>query len=145
LSVGQQAPAPTSPPATRNQPSESEDEIAGEKPWDDVEAGTKKFWDDRTRRGPVPANAYMKAKQQREKVRKSGGAVGGKVVSSLNGVVWRPLGPGAESGGRASEIYCSSTAVAELPTGNRSPEHTPRTRRFLKNKRGYLVPGGGFC
>lgn len=65
----------------------------------DATAGVKKFWAERTRATPVPANAYEKAKRQWDKLPKTGGArPGAKAmamasVSSLTGVVWRPLGP----------------------------------------------------
>jgi len=97
LSAGQQSSPQSSSAATRNHPSESE-ESAG-KPWDDVTLGVKKFWEDRTRNGPVPPNAYEKAKKQQwEKLPKTGGALRGKAAltpsaSSLNGVVWRAIGP----------------------------------------------------
>jgi Abnormal spindle-like microcephaly-assoc'd, ASPM-SPD-2-Hydin len=77
---------------------ESDEEGAGVKPWDDVTLGVKKFWDDRTRNGPVPRNAYQKAKKQQwDRLPKTGGMVRGRALpgaaSSLNGVVWRALGP----------------------------------------------------
>jgi len=68
-------------------------------PWDDGDAGIKKFWADRMRNGPVPRNAYEKAKKQQwDKLPKASGAMRGKAApgsasSSLNGVVWRALGP----------------------------------------------------
>jgi photosystem II stability/assembly factor-like uncharacterized protein len=80
---GQSSP-PISAAATRNRPR-------------DTTAGVKKFWAERTRATPVPANAYEKAKRQWDKLPKTGGArPGAKAmapVSSLAGVVWRPLGP----------------------------------------------------
>jgi len=100
VSGAQQTPPNGQPTAT---PSRStavgQESAAGEKPWDDVTLGVKKFWADRTRSGPVPANAYEKAKKlQWDKLPKVGGAMKGKAgpmasPSSLTGVVWRALGP----------------------------------------------------
>src|SRR5437868_13625439 len=78
-----QSSAPISAAATRDRPR-------------DATAGVRKFWAERTRATPVPANAYQKAKRQWDKLPKTGGAIRGKAmasVSSLTGVVWRPLGP----------------------------------------------------
>ena len=79
-SAGQQTPPKGSPAATPSRSAAVEqDGAAGEKPWDDVTLGVKKFWADRTRSGPVPPNAYEKAKKlQWDKLPKASGAMKGK-------------------------------------------------------------------
>ncbi|HTS36097.1 MAG TPA: choice-of-anchor D domain-containing protein [Candidatus Solibacter sp.] len=95
LAVGQQNSTSNSSTTTRSE--SSDDEAAGVKVWDDVRLGIKHFWADRTRGGPIPPNVYDKAKRQQwDKLPKSGGGAHGKALtpgSSLNGVVWRALGP----------------------------------------------------
>jgi hypothetical protein len=66
-------------------------------PGDDPYAGFRHFWAKRTHGNhPIPPGAYAKAKQQWDKLPKAKASRPGKaagLVSSINGVVWRPIGP----------------------------------------------------
>jgi photosystem II stability/assembly factor-like uncharacterized protein len=110
LASGQQAPAPTSAPVSAV-PRTQQDSDAFVDPFDDGDAGRKKFWAERTRGGPIPLNAYERAKRQQwDKLPKTGGTSKTKSAltpspSSLNGVVWRALGPSSITGGQAGNSF----------------------------------------
>jgi len=74
---------------------------------DDPYAGMRHFWQKRTHGNQsIPQDAYEKAKRQWEKLPKASGSRLGKgngagLVSSLNGVAWRPLGPSPITAGNS--------------------------------------------
>jgi hypothetical protein len=74
---------------------------------DDPYAGMRHFWAKRTHGNrPIPPGAYEKAKRQWENLPKATGIRPGKanasgLISSLNGVVWRPIGPSPITAGNS--------------------------------------------